>query len=297
MSRRRRKGGADEEVGDLVVLAAVQQDAVRIVDGAARRGRSAGSRRSPSRAAGSARRSRGPACRTPSRARPSPRAPSAGSRAASRSRSSSLLGREFGVVGTGVEAVPLQPAGHSFGVGDGQAVDDAANRASAGGVSASHASRSAWLREPDRLEPKDSRASGPRGRSVRRRAALRCPRRHGRSRSPSCRAPGRLGGRLRIRADPAVVRAEVVAPVRDAVRFVDDEQPDAAVDGRQRCASEVVRWPGARARSAGRRRCPRERAVDARPTPRCCRTFIVAARTPSAARHRDLVAHERRAAG
>ena len=39
-----------------------------------------------------------------------------------------LLGREVGVVGAGVDALRAQERGHPLGVGDGQAVDDAAPR-------------------------------------------------------------------------------------------------------------------------------------------------------------------------
>ena len=78
----RRERGPQEVVGDLVVLAARQQDRRTLGRPRVRPGRPAGSRRSPSPAAGSGRRSRGRACRSPSRARRSRRAPSSRSRAA-----------------------------------------------------------------------------------------------------------------------------------------------------------------------------------------------------------------------
>ena len=79
-------------------------------------------------------------------------------------------------------------------------------------------------------------------------------RRRGRWRSPSCRAPARRAGRRsRTPDDAAVVGAEVVTPVADAVRLVDHEQPDCARRARGARRRGTRRCRTARARRAGGR--------------------------------------------
>ena len=78
------------------------------------------------------------------------------------------------------------------------------------------------------------------------------------------RARGQLAQQV---ADAPVVGPEVVPPVGDAVRLVDDQQPAAARPGRAAAPRGSAGWSAARARRAGRRPRRRPAARRRRPTP------------------------------
>ena len=253
-----------EALGDVVVLATREQDPVGAGRPRARRARPAGSRRSPSPAAGSGRRSRGRACRSPSRARPSRPAPS------SRSRQRvlevvALLGRERRVVGTRVDALRPQERRHALACRRRSGSRRCRCPAAAGSCSASQASRSAWFASGIASRVSESRVSGPR-RTVDVVAELL-----GHVLDDAVVGGGgrREDGHARVErpedpADPPVVRPEVVAPVGDAVRLIDDEQPDRCPGCSAGRRSRSARWRAAPARSAGRRS---RRAASPRATP------------------------------
>ena len=93
-------------------------------------------------------------------------------------------------------------------------------------------------------------------------------------------------------ADPAVVRAEVVAPVGDAVRLVDDEQADRALDRRQDVGRESLVREALRRDEQDVDRVSGEALVDGLPLVDVAGVDRRGAE-PEAARHRDLVAHQR----
>ena len=240
-----------------------------------------GDRASP--AAGSGRRSRGPACRSPSRARPSRRAPSSRRRSARPRGASRSCGRERRVVGAGVDAARAEPGGDPLRVGDGQAVDDAA----AGQVRqvlrrATRAARPGRRARSPRAGA-TPRASGPRTiRDAARRAARRRRRRPGRWRSPSSRGPGR---RRREAAqdppDPPVVGPEVVAPVARCSAPRRRRTARSSPGSRAGSGSRRPRCRGARARSAGRRSSSAARPASTSSHSAVLPELIVAARRPS----------------
>ena len=202
-----------------------------------------------------------------------------------------LLGRERRVVGTGVDATRAEPGGDPLRVGDRQAVDDAA----AGQVRQE-------LREPrqplglvgerDRPEPERR----PCQRAADDPDAL--PELLGHVRDDPV-----VGGRRRREdrdrrreaaqdpPDPPVVGPEVVAPVADAVRLVDDEQADRSLDR----GKDPVR-EGLVAEALGRDqqdvdRVGREPRLDVVPLGRVARVDRRGVEAQPAG-HRDLVAHE-----
>ena len=203
-----------------------------------------------------------------------------------------LLGRERRVVGTGVDAARAEPGGDPLRVGDGQAVDDAA----AGQVRQ-------VLREPrqplglvgerDRPEPERR----PCQRAADDPDAL--PELLGHVRDdPVVGRRRRREDRDRRREaaqdppDPPVVGPEVVAPVADAVRLVDDEQADRSLDRGQDPVRE-----GLVAEALGRDqqdvdRVGREPRLDVVPLGRVARVDRRGVEAQPAG-HRDLVAHER----
>ena len=210
----RRERGADEVVLDLAVFSARRARSRTPGRARARPVRPAGSTRSPSRAPGSGRRTRGRACRSPCRA---PR---------SRPRTSARCACEL--------SLDLEPVSSRIVAGVRAGVDAAGARShsatrrasstvsvytmpvpgSVGIVCASHASRSACDRQVQRRRARGSRGRAARAaRAGRRRADRRCRRRRGRSRSRWCtaparrraggRAPGRCGGSRAGSRDPS----------------------------------------------------------------------------------------------
>ena len=132
---------------------------------------------------------------------------------------------------------------------DGEAVDDARCPAAGGCVSASHASRSAWRADVEHVQAQAVAASGPRtghqvgaelGGDVVDHPVV------GRRGAAQHRHAG--GQQVEHADEPAVVGAEVVAPVGDAVGLVDDEQPAAARRPRAARRPGTSRWRDARAR-------------------------------------------------
>ena len=201
--------------------------------------------------------------------------------------------RQVGVVGARVDAARRQPRGDPLAVGDRQAVHDAA----------------AWqfrdlvgepgealglVGERDRIEPQ--RATGQRPADdldalaqligdVGNDAVVRG---RGRGEDRDARRQG-----PQEPADAAIVGPEVVAPVGDAVGLVDDEQPDCAADLRQHAGDEV-----GVAEALGRDqqdvdRVGRDGLLDRRPLVDITRVDRVRPQ-PEPAGHRDLVAHERK---
>ncbi len=102
-----------------------------------------------------------------------------------------------------------------------------------------------------------------------------------------------IGGHLRDQvAQPPVVGAEIVAPVADAVRLVDDEHPDAAHERRQLLLAKAgllsLSGETSRTSTSSRSSCPSTSVHS------CALVELIAtARTPARSAARDLIAHER----
>ena len=160
--------------------------------------------------------------------------------------------------------------------------------------SASQARRSAWSASGMASSRSESPGERPADDlDARRRAGRRRRRRPGRSRSPSSRGPGRSAEGPEEPADAPVVGPEVVAPVGDAVRLVDDEQADRAAGSA--AARRVTKRSLAR-RSGEIRRT--SIASAARPSSTAAHSstlpeWIVSRPQAEPAGHRDLVAHQR----
>ena len=238
MFDRRRERRVHEELGDVVVLAAGQQDAVGVLD------RAPGPTDLLVVGDGRARplvvddeAEIGLVEAHPERDRRDERLHLVGDQGVLERLA--LLGREVGVVGAGIDALRAQERGDALGVGDGQAVDDAAPRHEREVLGEPGQALRLVRRGRSHRAAASAAPSGPRRhRGALRRAARRRPRRPGRWRSRSWPGPGRAGrARCEDPADAPVVGPEVVAPVGDAVRLVDDEQADRALDARQDVAS------------------------------------------------------------
>ena len=133
----------------------------------------------------------------------------------------------------------------SVGVALGERVDDARSPAAPAGAWRARragrpgAGRSTTSRRRTRA-PERPAVGAQRARRGRRSAARRRRRPRGRWRSPSCTAPATpSGSRSSMSRDAPVVGPEVVAPVGDAVRLVDHQQPDALGEQRQHLVAEL----------------------------------------------------------
>ena len=287
---RRRKGGLDEVLGDPVVLAAGEEDAPGRVDrppGAAHL-LVVGDRRARPLVVDDPAEVRLVEAH-PERDRRDERLHLTGDQRVLEPLA--LLGRERRVVGTGVDATRAQPGGDPLRVGDGQAIDDAA----AGQVRD-------VLREPrqplglvgerDRPEPERR----PCQRAADDPDAL--PELLGHVRDdPVVGRRRRREDRDRRREaaqdppDPPVVGPEVVAPVADAVRLVDDEQADRSLDrGKDPVREGLVAEALGRDQQDVDRVC-REPRLDVVPLGRVARVDRRGVEAQPAG-HRDLVAHE-----
>ncbi len=203
-----------------------------------------------------------------------------------------LLGREVRVVRPGVDPLRPQERGDALRVGDGQAIDDAAAR------QLRQATRQpgqalGLVRERDRVEPERVARERPAedldtvpelGDDVGHDPVV------GRGRRRQDR-DARVE-RAQDRLDPAVVGPEVVAPVGDAVRLVDDEEADRVLDARQHVRGESLVGEAFRGDEQDVDRVGREPVADRLPLVRVAR---VDRRGPEAEAlgHRDLVAHQR----
>ena len=164
-----------------------------------------------------------------------------------------------------------------------------------GRCSASQASRSGLVAK--RGSPAGaamSRASGPRGRVARRRPSCSATSSTTRSFAVAVVAStGTSGGqRAQDPPMPPVVGTEVVAPVGDAVRLVDDEEPERRPMGGSMLGRGTAGWRAARARRAGRRSRPRASRLDERRHSSMLPGVDRRRRAGRGARGLDLVAHQ-----
>ncbi len=203
-----------------------------------------------------------------------------------------LLGREVGVVRAGIDAGRAQERGDALRVGDRQAVDDAAARPSTG--SARRARPAVPPGSASGMASSTSERAGQRPAQDRRAVAELLGDVGDDPVVGGGRGRQHRDARVEHPQDPAdapVVRPEVVAPVGDAVRLVDDEQADRALDARQDVAQKrsLARRSGEMSRtsmaSAASPSCDGLPLVDVARVDR---------RRPEAqaAGHRDLVAHQ-----
>ena len=144
----------------------------------------------------------------------------------------------------------------------------------------------------------ESRASGPRMTAT---PSPSCSATSATTRSLAVAVVARTGTRrVEQRQDPAdapVVGPEVVAPVGDAVRLVDDEQPDRALDARQDVGREaLVGEPLGRDRAGRRSRSAASPSLDASHSS-TLPELIVAARRPEPVRPSRSGCASARAAG
>ena len=160
--------------------------------------------------------------------------------------------------------------GQPLGVRDGQGVDDAGPVAAAAGGRpprrSAPAGESRSTTESSRLAPRELPAQHQRRLPQLLRDVVGDPLVGGRRRRQH------RGGRvepLQHVGDPAVVRPEVVAPVGDGVRLVDDQQARAVRRARRAPGGRSRGWPAAPARPAARR-ARRPAAPPRSPTTRRC---------------------------
>ncbi len=209
-----------------------------------------------------------------------------------------LLGREVRVVGAGVDPLAGEVRGHALGVGDREAVDDPA---------AGH--RRDVLREPgealrlvaevDRVEVE--RVAPERAADdahVLAELAHRRPRRPGRWRWRSWPGPGRAGRAVEGCGRCGGSRGGSRGPSRrcSAPRPPRTGRWSPRMLGQDVVGEALVGEP-LRGDRAGRRSRPRARPCWTASHSSTLPELIVAARIAEPLRHRDLVAHQRRAAG
>ena len=219
--------------------------------------------------------------------------------ASSRSSTATRCARlDLAAVGLGRDAVRRQPAGHEVGVALGERVDDP------GALELRQPGREPG--EPvglggqlDDLQPQAGAPERPAVRAQRRgRPAARAEllldvgdhavvRRRRRAQHRDA-----VGQPLEHLRQPAVVRAEVVAPVGDAVRLVDDQQPDPLGEQRQHRVAELRVVEPLRADEQQVDRVVGEQRADLVPRVAVRRVDRVRA-DPEPLRRGDLVAHQR----